>query len=386
LLCTNDFKVLLSADKGKKMTDRAESIIATAKIHGKRPENVTYEWKRDGEIIPDTTDKVTLTTTEPTENIQVVCTVKYMIGDTVCGKPSPALSLYLKQRRAASPTRILSRETRPSQRPLPVEQRVPFYTPVKSGIPSLPKSKPLKVGGPLQYEPIDTHARTIINIIIMLSSGHGTIPDALKKDLEKHGKSGIIDEDSPIYKYFIEKHRFEWNIISKYKGDKGDTTFSLIHILEEQSPTTLTDEQIELEKIKTNPNDKNSLPYKYKQLFNRIFYAFSKDKDKATACRIYLKFLYDLIVGYSLTYGHDSTTEVAITYYYNNIFKYYIGKEAIGCFKLQGLNDDRKIIASLISYANGENIPFFQRGGEDDELIDFGNDEQLIDLDILDDE
>lgn len=224
----------------------------------------------------------------------------------------------------------------------------------------------------------------------MLSSGYGSIPESLRVNLEKHGKSGIIDEDSPIYKYFIEKHRSEWDIISKYKGDKGETTFSLIHILEEESPTTMTTEQIEIEKIKTNPDDKDSIPYKYKQLFNRIFNSFDQ-KFGSRACRIHLKFLYDLIVGYSLTYGHDSTPEAAITYYYNNIFKYYIGKKAIDCFKLQGLNTDNKVIASLISYANGEEIPFLKRGGgEDDEFIEFGSedfeDQHLIDLDILDDE
>ena len=379
LLCANDFNVLLSADKGKKMTDRAESIIVTAKIYGKRPENPRYEWKRDGEIIPDTTDKVMLTTSEPTENIQVVCTVKYMIGSTPCDKPSQSLLLYLKKGRDESPTRILSQGSRPSQIPL----HPPFYSPGKFEIPSLKNTEKLLVGESYQYEPIDTHARTIINIIIMLSSGHGYIPDSLKKNLEKHGKSGIIDKNSPIYKIFIKQHRTQWDIISKYKGDKGDTTISLIHILEEESPITITDEQIEIDKIKTNPRDEKSIPYKYKQLFNRIFDAFNK-KYGSRACRIHLKFLYDLIVGYSLTYGHDSTTEVAISYYYNNIFKYYIGKEAIECFKLQGLNTEDKVIASLISYANDEDIPFLKRGGgDDDELIDYG-DEQLIDLDIDD--
>jgi hypothetical protein len=389
LLCKNDFKVLLSADKGKKMTDRAESITATAKIHGTRPENPTYEWKRDGEIIPDASDHITLTTTEPTENIQVVCTVRYTIGATPCATSSPPLSLYLKQGRAKTPTRILSREYRPSQRPLRSIEKPPFYPSGKSEIPSLKNTGKLPVGESYQYEPFDTHARTIVNIIIMLSTSYGIIPESLKKDLEKHGKSGLVNKNSPIYKFFIDKHRSQWNIISKHKNDKGDTTLSLINILKDESPTTKTNEEIELERIKTNPDDKDSIPYKYKQLFNRIFDAFNKNYD-SRACRIYLTFLYDLIVGYSLTYGYDSTKEDAITYYYNNIFKYYTGKKAIDCFKLQGLNDDRKIIASLISYANGEEIPFLTRGGgEDDELIDFGDegdDEQLIDLDILDDE
>jgi len=385
LLCTKGLKVLLSADKGKMMTDRAESIIATANIHEKRPENPIYEWKRDGEIIPDASDHITLRTTEPTENIQVVCTVRYTIGATPCATSSPPLSLYLKQGRAKTPTRIIRQQNRPSQRPLRSVEKPPFYPSGKSEIPSLKNTGKLPVGESYQYGPIDTHARTIINIIIMLSTSYGTVPEALKRDLEKHGKSGLINKNSPIYKYFIDKHRSQWNIISKYKSDKGDTTLSLINILQEESPTTKTNEEIELERIKTNPDDKESIPYKYKQLFNRIFDAFNKNYD-LRACRIYLNFLYDLIVGYSLTYGYDSTKEDAITYYYNDIFKYYTGKKAIDCFKLQGLNDDRKIIASLISYANGEEIPFLKRGGgEDDELIDFG-DEQLIDLDILDDE
>jgi hypothetical protein len=273
---------------------------------------------------------------------------------------------------------------------LRLEERVPFYTTVKSGIPSLKNTGKLPVGESYQYEPIDTHARTIINIIIMLSTSYGTVPQALKVNLEKHGKSGLINKNSPIYKKFIEQHRTQWDIISKYKSDKGDTTLSLIHILEEESPITIIDEQIELDKIKTNPNDTNSIPYKYKQLFNRIFDAFQM-KYESRACRIHLKFLYDLIVGYSLTYGHDSTTEVAIDYYYKHIFKYYIGNKAIECFKLQDLNTEDKVIESLIRYANKEKIPFLEKkrgGGEDDEFIDFegdeGDDEQLIDLDIDD--
>jgi hypothetical protein len=213
----------------------------------------------------------------------------------------------------------------------------------------------------------------------MLEISGITIPQQLKVDLEKYA-SGINTNESEIYMKFLNKHRSESTYVDKPK----------LKILYDLSP--ITENGIITYK---NPGDKEDFNNKFQELFDNIFdkmdrqyNQFAKTPASKRAPRIFLKFIYDFIIGYTLTYkSPENNGPVPIVndvrYYYNNYFMHYIGKTAKKLLKDRGLKTADEIIESLIRYGNGEHIPFLERvgGGED-----YSDEEEIIsqiDLDLI---
>ena len=93
---------------------------------------------------------------------------------------------------------------------------------------------------------------------------------------------------------------------------------------------------------------------------------YAKKSSNKKAPRIFLKFIYDLIIGYSLTYKSNSSDQPEprvddVRDYYNDFFKDYIGNTAKKLLRDQGLRTDEDIIESLIKYGNGESISFLEK-------------------------
>ena len=253
----------------------------------------------------------------------------------------------------------------------------PWYNPSPGvGIPLL-RGGPVPVGSQLTpkivYKPIDTHQKTIVAILFMLQISGVTIPKQLKVDLDTY-TSGINTTDSAIYIKFLNKHRSESSYVD---NNKVKELYGL-------SP-----HNVDGYAIYKNPGGEAEFKNKFEELFDNIFDKMDI-KFNITAPRIFLTFIYDLIVGYTLTYkvgGPNAGEPVAedIRDYYNDYFTYYIGKTAKKLLKEKGIADDEAIIQSLIDYGNGVNIPFLEKsrgGGESN----YSDDEKIIgqiDLDLI---
>ena len=245
------------------------------------------------------------------------------------------------------------------------------------GVPGLRNTGAVPVGKPtvarIAYQPIDTHQKTIVAILFMLEISGVTIPQQLKVDLLKYA-TGMSAKESPIYIKFLNLHRSEQGYLNKQTLNK----------LYELAPFTVGEEHAVTYK---NPEGEKIFNKLFENLFDEIFEkmdnkynSFAKTKNAKRAPRIFLKFIYDLIVGYTLTYRSNGSEQPVpriedVRDYYLDFFKFYIGKTAKKLLRERGLNTDDEIIESLIKYGNGENIGFLQKGGGEsdddyDELIE----------------
>jgi hypothetical protein len=219
---------------------------------------------------------------------------------------------------------------------------------------------PHREGSPIRRTPSDyttmkTHLLTMPFILKMIRSSGKSMSKFLKKDLDEYGvKTGVSDKSSPIFKIFLDKHRAEEYFIPE----------KLLNELSKLTPHT-QEEEDEIIKQKLN----SDFSKKFRTFFNELYKNFKKKfTTQNQAERIFLTFIYDFMLGYISTYGIDGYLDINkdIPIYYNNYFKYFIGKKALDLIKDKIIPTDEEIsddqiIESIINYANGDIPTFLQK-------------------------
>jgi hypothetical protein len=209
--------------------------------------------------------------------------------------------------------------------------------------------------------------------------------DEFTKDVtpEERESSGLTNARSAIYTEFLRPHMTESRILDR-TVKKKDTSVNLkAQIMElakfqggdkdEQEAKQNADFQM-FERDKT---DVRTNVYKFRVYFNRLLQAFKDNYkgSKGKGERAFLKFIYDLIKAYSITYQYDESRDpdTSVPGFYNHFFKHYFGKDVVTLLREKGLNNDEEVIADLLRYTKGDGQTVLDKPAKGGGLPDMNN-------------